>query len=150
MKIKTIITSKKDNYEIIFKIHDTKNVGDRKLEKYFYAQYSTDKKVFTGLHHEIEIVSPDFSKYPHFEKMHIHISKDSSKPFICNIFQVKTKKHLTKILEMWATGTVYTIVTGMSFDNLMTSEEAKNEEYARVLKVLKDDYGITATFEKMD
>lgn len=149
MKLKVTVTSKSGTYELVCLIHASKNARYRKLNKEFYLAEGRNKRVPKGFHHEIEIIAPDPGDFPNFKKLHIHYSKKNN-PFVCIIWPMPTIEYAFKILEMWAAGTVYSIITGQGFMGLFTYQEAGNEDFARVLELLKNEYSIVATIETIE
>lgn len=142
MKRIVVVTSKEETYKFIFLICATKSSRTRLIEDSFYINWSINKKVPTGLHHEIEVISPDLSSHPAYKKMHVHLSGKNHKKYVCFTEPLPDKKSVLNLLRMWTAGTVYTIENDIGFENLFTTGESTSEGFSRELSRLKEEYGI--------
>ncbi|MCD4694505.1 hypothetical protein K8R62_04065 [bacterium] len=147
MKVKITVTGKARPFEFNFIVHVTESIESRKLEDDFYVNYSKNRQVPIGKHHEIEIISPDLSKESSFKWIHVHRSKKDNKLYVCIVDHLSTIEETLEILEMWAAGTLYTIRFHKMFDCLIAEDEAINRDYKNALKKLKDNFNIVANIE---
>jgi len=131
-KLEGIVTQGDKKFVFTLQAFLANSIDDLLMEKVeFYQKFAV---IPAFPHLEFEIISlPEEA-----ETAHLHIHKVDDRRFLCWTHRIADLNEASSILQTWCLGCVYTILTGIPFENYLKSEKVRNHSDNFAIELLKE------------
>lgn len=126
---------RQDPYEFLFVIHQSQTIGDHQIEDEFYSGNIPQELHFEAEIREKEMLELDAHQFR--KKLHIHQSTKTNKYYVCWTGAISNHRLMREMLEMWSTGSVYTMETGVQFEKILEEKKLDVGNFKACIEIFR-------------
>jgi hypothetical protein len=137
-KIQVTIAALDRTFLFVGGVHKSENPAALQLEHSFYEKWSLSQALPEFPHYEIELlVRPE--EIIGQPKFHQHINPHTNKVFMCWTGPNPSTSQSECLFRFWCAGTVFTILTGLTFDQIFVQA---GEDPEKTTQCFEEVHGI--------
>ena len=146
--LQVTVLAKKQIFDLGFIVHESNSLENQRIESEFYVKWNDG--IHTGIHHEIEILSPQLLDSKLYQrgmvspsKLHIHRSKKfTDQYYVCWTGHLPNINVMLKIVNFWSVGSVYSLMHEKDFATMMNEQNLDPNDHPKFFQFMESKYNI--------